>query len=217
MNLEQARFNMIEQQIRTWDVLDSTVLDVMRDVPREEFVSARHRKLAFSDLRIPIGHDQFMMKPIEQGRMLQGMQLSGHERVLEIGTGSGYLTACLAQLTDSLTSIEFHADLARQAGQRLEEHSDAAIEMLQGDVLVAEFADDAFDVILVTASAATVPDVFSRWLSPGGRVLMVLGHAPAMEAVLLTRSSDRRWMQESLFDTDMPRLIGAEDAPVFEF
>jgi len=217
VNLEQARFNMIEQQVRTWDVLDSRVLDVMREVPREDFVPARHRKLAFSDLRLPLGHDQYMMKPIEQGRLLQGLQLEGDERLLEVGTGTGYLTACLAQLAGQVTSIEIQPALADQAAQQLNAMQVSEVELKQGDVLQAEFNDHAFDVILVTASAAQVPECFAQWLRMGGRLLIALGQSPAMQAVLLTRATDQRWMTESLFDTDIPRLIGAEDAPTFEF
>ena len=217
MNLEQARFNMIEQQVRTWEVLDPRVLDVMRDIPREDFVPTRHRKLAFSDLRIPLGHQQVMMKPIEQGRILQGLALEGHEHVLEVGTGSGYLTACLLNLAGRVTSIERIEALAEQAVNNLSGFALDRVELQQGDVLNADYAEDAFDVIVVTASVSRVPDSFSRWLRNDGRLLIIRGHSPSMEAVLLTRTADRRWREESLFDTDMPRLIGAEDAPTFEF
>ncbi|MEM7054464.1 MAG: protein-L-isoaspartate O-methyltransferase [Pseudomonadota bacterium] len=217
MNLEQARENMIEQQVRTWEVLDSRVLSVMREVPREDFVPARHRKLAFSDLRIPIGHEQIMMKPIEQGRALQSLNLEGHEHVLEVGSGSGYLTACLAQLAAQVTSIERIEALAELAKSNLTEHLDGKIALQQGDVLSAEFPAQGFDVIVVPASVASVPECFSRWLKTDGRVFIVRGQSPAMEAMLLTRTADGRWREESLFDTDLPRLIGAEDAPIFNF
>ena len=217
MNLEQARFNMIEQQVRTWEVLDPRVLEVMRGIPREDFVPTRHRKLAFSDLRIPLGHQQVMMKPIEQGRILQGLALEGHEHVLEVGTGSGYMTACLLNLADRVTSIERIEALAEQAASNLSGYALDRVELQQGDVLNTNYAEDTFDAIVVTASVARVPDDFSRWLRKDGRLLIIRGQSPSMEAVLLTRTSDRRWREESLFDTDMPRLIGAEDAPTFEF
>ena len=217
MNLEQARDNMIEQQVRTWEVLDARVLEVMREIPREDFVPARHRKLAFSDLRIPIGHEQVMMKPIEQGRALQSLGLEGHEHVLEVGTGSGYLTACLSQLAHRVTSIERIEALLEQAQGNLTDFAGDAIELHEGDALSAEFADEQFDAMVVTASVAELPEHFSRWLKTDAGLFIVQGHSPAMEAKLLTRTADRRWREESLFDTDLPRLIGAEDAPVFDF
>jgi len=217
VNVEQARTNMVDQQIRSWEVLDSRVLEVLREVPREAFVPARHRKIAFSDLRIPLGHDQMMMKPIEQGRLLQGMALRGDDEVLEIGTGSGFLTACLAKLSKAVTSIEIIGDLAEQANANLEGHGANNIDLHIGDVLEAGFDDGAFNVMVVTASVASIPDQFVRWLRPGGRMFIVRGKAPAMEALAVTRSESGRLAEQSLFDTNLPRLIGAEDAPVFSF
>jgi len=217
VNLEQARTNMIDQQIRSWEVLDSRVLDVFREIPREEFVPARHRKLAFSDLRIPLGHGQFMMKPIEQGRLLQGLALTEGEKVLEIGTGSGFLTACLARITGNVTSIEILTDVAEQAQANLDARGIEGLHLITGDALEAGFDDGAFDAIVVTASVASIPEKFVRWLKPGGRLFIARGQSPAMEALVLTRSDSGRLSEQSLFDTDMPRLIGAEDAAVFTF
>lgn len=217
MNLEQARTNMIDQQIRSWEVLDSRVLDILREIPREEFVPTRHRKIAFSDLRIPLGHGQFMMKPIEQGRLLQGLALAEGEKVLEIGTGSGFLTACLAAMTGNVTSIEMLADIAEQAKANLEARGTEGVDLRTGDVLDARFEDGEFDTIVVTASVASIPEQFVRWLRPGGRLFIVRGRSPAMEALVVTRSDSGRLSEQSLFDTDLPRLIGAEDAPVFNF
>lgn len=217
MNLEQARTNMIDQQVRSWEVLDSRVLDVLREVPREEFVPTRHRKLAFSDLRIPLGHDQVMMKPIEQGRLLQGLALAKGESVLEIGTGSGFLTACLAKMTGHVTTIEIIEEIAEQAKTNLEARDTEGVQIKTGDVLEAGFDDNEFDAIVVAASVASIPDQFVRWLRPGGRLFIVRGQSPAMEALIVTRSDSGRLSEQSLFDTDLPRLIGAEDAPVFNF
>jgi len=217
LNLEQARTNMIDQQIRSWEVLDSRVLEILRETPREEFVPTRHRKIAFSDLRIPLGHDQVMMKPIEQGRLLQGLALTEGEKVLEVGTGSGFLTACLAKLTGNVTSIEIIGDIAEQAMANLEARAPEGVDLKTGDVLDAGFGDGEFDAIVVTASAASIPEQFVRWLRPGGRLFIVRGKSPAMEAVVVTRSESGRLSEQSLFDTDLPRLIGAEDATVFSF
>jgi len=217
VNFEQARSNMIEQQVRTWDVLDSRVLDVMRSVPREDFAPARHRKLAFSDLRIPLGHDQVMMKRFEQGRCLQSLALDGGERVLEVGTGSGFLTACLAALGAQVTSLEIIEALAEQAQKSLAAASVEGVEVRHADVLETGFDPGAFDAVVVTASVPAVPERFAEWLKPGGRLFIVRGRSPAMEALLLTRTESGRLSEESLFDTDLPRLIGSEDAPRFEF
>lgn len=217
MNLEQARSNMIDQQIRSWEVLDGRVLEVMREIPREEFVPARHRKLAFSDLRIPLGHGQIMMKPIEQGRLLQGLALADGEKVLEVGTGSGFLTACLARLTRNVTSIEIVDGIAEQAKANLEARETDGVKLLTGDALAADFGDAEFDAVVVAASVASIPEKMIRWLRPGGRLFIVRGMSPAMEALAITRSDSGMLAEQSLFDTDLPRLIGAEDAPVFAF
>lgn len=217
MNLEQARTNMIDQQIRSWEVLDSHVLEVLREVPREEFVPVRHRKLAFSDLRIPLGHSQVMMKPIEQGRLLQSLALDSEDKVLEIGTGSGFLTACLARMAADVTSIEIIEEIADQARANLEARGVDGIELKTGDALKTGFGEAEFDVILVAASVASIPEQMVRWLRPGGRLFIVRGQSPAMEALVVTRTESGRLSEDSLFETDLPRLIGAEDAPVFKF
>ena len=217
MNLEQARVNMIRNQVRTWEVIDDRVLDVLRDVRREEFVPALHRKLAFSDLRIPLGHDQVMMKPIEQGRLLQSLSLGHDDEVLEVGTGSGFLTACLRRLAARVTSLEILESLAAQAGNALAAQGVDDIDLRTGDVLDADFAEGSFDAIVVTASVPGVPEAFARWLRHGGRLFIVRGRSPAMEAMLLTRTESGRFLEQSLFETDLPRLIGTEEAPRFQF
>lgn len=208
---------MIQHQIRCWEVLDGRVLDVLREVPREEFVPTRHRKLAFSDLRVPLGHDQVMLKPNEQGRLLQGLALEGGETLLEVGTGSGFLTACLARLAGHVTSIEILESLAEQAHATLDAQGVAAVDLKVGDALDAGFSDGQFDVVVVTASIASVPDPIVRWLRPGGRLFIVRGQAPAMEALIVTRTQSGRLSEASLFETDLPRLIGGEDPPAFKF
>jgi len=217
VNLEQARANMITQQVRSWEVLDARVLEVMRDVPREEFVPARYRKLAFSDLRIPLGHGQVMMKPIEQGRVLQSLALGDGERVLEVGTGSGYLTACLARLGGVVTSIEILEGLAAQAHGNLDSNGQPDVDLRVGDVFEQQFKPAAFDAVVVTASVPGVPELLAGWLRPGGRLFIVRGESPVMEALLLTRTESGRLHEESLFDTDLPRLVGTELPPAFEF
>lgn len=216
LNLDRARFNMIEQQIRTWDVLDGRVLEVMGDVPREDFVPARYRKLAFADLRIPLGHGQVMMKPVEEGRMLQALAIQPGERVLEIGTGSGFIAACLAALGAQVTSVEILDELADAAAARLNRLGFEGVHTMTADGL-AELGLEPFDALVVTASSAELPSALLSKVKPGGRLFGVRGQAPAMEAVCLRQLGPGRWLPESLFETDLPRLSGAEDKPVFEF
>ena len=217
MNLELARSNMIDSQIRPWEVADGRVLNVLREVPREEFVPTRHRKLAFSDLRVPLGHDQVMMKPNEQGRLLQSLALDGQEKVLEVGTGSGFLTACLGRLAGHVTSIEIIESLADLARAALDAQRVEGLDLKVGDAFKAGFGDGQFDVVVVTASLASIPDPIVRWLRPGGRLFIVRGQSPAMEALIVTRTASGRLSEDSLFETDLPRLIGAEDPPTFKF
>ncbi|MDZ7791935.1 MAG: protein-L-isoaspartate O-methyltransferase [Xanthomonadales bacterium] len=217
LNLEQARANMVEQQVRTWEVLDPHVLDAMREVPREDFAPADYRRMAFSDLRIPLPHGQVMMKPIEEGRMLQALEIQPGHRVLEIGTGSGFTAACLAHMGASVLTIDIVEELAERARRRFERLSIDGIEVRHADALGDFDPGEAFDAVVVTGSAAEVPDRFRQWLKPGGRLFAVRGFSPVMEAVTMTRSEQDHWQVDSLFDTDLPRLIGAEDRPQFEF
>lgn len=217
INLEQARFNMVEQQVRTWDVLDPAVLDTLREVPREDFVPGRYRRLAFSDLRIPLPNGEVMMKPLEEGRMLQALQIEPGQRVLEIGTGSGFTAACLSRLGAEVVSVEIHRDLADGARSRLEREQVEGVEVVCADALGDYTPQTSFDALVVTASIAEVPERFLDWVVDGGRLFAIRGFSPAMEAVCLTRATSGRWHTDSLFETDLPRLVGAEDKPVFEF
>lgn len=207
---EQARQNMVENQVRTWEVLDPRVLDVLRNVHREDFVPARHRNLAFADMELPIGHDEVMLKPVVEGRLLQALAPQAGEKVLEIGTGSGFLTACLARLASSVTSIERHADLAEAARARL-----AAAQVRNAKVETIDvFGDfqpgEAFDAIIVGAAAFALPERFRNWVRPGGRLLAIVGESPAQQVTLYQRAADSRWSSVSLFETDLPYLHGAE-------
>jgi protein-L-isoaspartate(D-aspartate) O-methyltransferase len=210
-DLEHARFNMIEQQVRPWSVLDPQVLQVLQDVPREAFVPERFRSLAFADTNIPLGHDQVMMAPVVEGRLLQALAIHPQENVLEIGTGSGFLTACLARLGQRVTSIEIFPELVDAAASRLAEQQIANISLLTGDAF--ELLDDAqrFDVIAVTGSIPQLSQEFHRNLKTGGRLFVISGQLPIMEAQLVTRISDNQWTRESLFETCMPPLLNAPE------
>ncbi|RFF28538.1 MULTISPECIES: protein-L-isoaspartate O-methyltransferase [unclassified Wenzhouxiangella] len=217
LNLEQARSNMVEQQVRTWEVLDPLVLEALREVPREDFAPSDYRRMAFSDLRIPLPHDQFMMKPIEEGRMLQSLEIQPGQRVLEIGTGSGFTAACLAYMGASVLSIDIFEELTERARRRFKRLAIDGIEVRQADALGDFDPGETFDAVAVTGSAAEVPERFRQWVKPGGRLFAVRGFSPVMEAISMTRSEHDHWQVDSLFDTDLPRLVGAEDRPQFEF
>ena len=217
MNFERARNNMVKQQVRTWEVLDNQVLDILEDIQREDFVPVRYRKLAFADLNIPLKFEQIMMKPVVEGRMLQAIELRQDETVLEIGTGSGFITACLARMAKHVISVEIHAELSADAVRTLKEKEAHNLELFVGDAMGGWQPEQAHDVVVVTGSVRSVPEHFLGWVNPGGRLFIVNGDAPAMEARLLTRLNASEWREESLFETDLPRLVNAEQAPQFEF
>ncbi len=215
-NFEQARHNMIEQQIRPWEVLDQRVLDVLARVPREDFVPERYRNLAFGDLAIPLGHGEFMLKPNVEGRILQALAVRPGDRVLEIGTGSGYLTACLARLAASVVSVDIVPDFIESARLKLKAHGLGQAALHAGDAS-GGWGEHRYDAIAVTGSVATVADHWRQSLSLGGRLFVVVGQPPVMEALLITRIGEREWLRESLFETELPPLRNAAPPRVFEF
>lgn len=213
MNLEQARFAMIEQQVRPWDVLDTRVLEALTSLHREDFVAPEHRQLAFADLPLPLAHGETMMKPVVEGRMLQALALEPCDEVLEIGTGSGFITACLARLAREVVSIDRHADFIATAGERISRAGISNVRLETADALAWQ-PNRMFDAIAVTAAVAKVPDTFSHWLKPGGRLFVIRGLSPVQEAVCITRRGETLHV-ESLFETDVPYLHGAEPVPKF--
>jgi protein-L-isoaspartate(D-aspartate) O-methyltransferase len=217
MNFEQARFNMVEQQIRPWEVLDSRVLHLLERIHREDFVPVRYRKLAFADLAIPLDEDQVMMRPKIEARMLQALELETDETVLEIGTGSGFVTACLASLAKRVVSVEIFESLHEAAAVKLRDKSIENVELFVGDVMRGWQPEQAHDVVVVTGSVPDIPEQILGWVNPGGRLFVVTGESPAMEARLLRRTGVTDWTVESLFETDLPRLVNSEEPPEFEF
>jgi len=211
MDFEQARHNMIEQQVRPWDVLDQRVLDVMTTLPREAFVPEQYRALAFADISIPLGQDQVMMSPKLEGRLLQALDIKPDDTVLEIGTGSGYLTACLASLGQHVTSWEIFPELSAAAKARLVEQDIGNVTLEVGDA-TREIADEArYDVIAVTGSVPVLQQQFHANLKPGGRLFVITGKPPIMEALLITRLDADTWARESLFETSLPPLVNATE------
>jgi protein-L-isoaspartate(D-aspartate) O-methyltransferase len=217
MNFEQARFNMVEQQVRPWEVLDPRVLELLEKTHREDFVPVRYRKMAFADIAIPLDHDQNMMKPVVEGRLLQSLELKPDETVLEIGTGSGFITACLAQMAKRVVSVDIYEQFTKEAEAKLKEKDIHNVELETGDAMSGWQPEQAHDVLVVTGSVEDIPDHFRGWVNPGGRMFVVCGESPAMEAKLLTKLNATEWREESLFETDLPRLVNAGKAPEFEF
>lgn len=211
----KARETMVEQQVRPWDVLDIRVLDVLARLPREAFVAETHRALAYADIELPIGFGERMFKPVLEGRTLQSLAIDPGETVLEIGTGSGYLSACLGSLAREVVSLERHADLANAARARLQAQGIANATVHTADVFAWDSAR-RFDAICVTGAVAAIPQRFAQWLQPGGRMFVVHGQAPAMEAVLVRFDGDGQRI-ESLFETDLAYLAGAAPVPAFAF
>ena len=217
MNVEQARFNMIEQQIRTWEVLDPDVLDLLFQVKREDFVPPAQRELAFADLEVPLGHGESMMQPKIEARILQELAVQAHEDVYEVGTGSGYLAALLARRARHVTSAEIHPDLQAAASARLRAAGIANVTLLQGDSARGPLSESAFDVIVLTGSTPVLPQAFLDRLKPGGRLFAVVGDLPVMKAVVVRQPVAGAFQHTELFETLLKPLVNAAQPPRFRF
>jgi protein-L-isoaspartate(D-aspartate) O-methyltransferase len=217
MNIEQARFNMVEQQVRTWDVLDQNVLRLMERAPRDAFVPDAYRTLAYADISVPLAHGQCMLAPRIEGRMLQSLRIDSADRVLEIGTGSGFFTYLLAALAGHVVSVEIEPQLLQSARVRLEAHNAFNITLEQGDGVAGRANGAPYDVIAVTGSMPILDKHLERQLSIGGRMFVVVGDAPAMEAVLIERLAEDQWRRDELFETVIPPLTGAPSRSQFKF
>lgn len=215
MDIELARNKMLGQQVRAWAVLDGTVLDVLASVPRERFVPERFRRLAFADTCIPLGHGEVMMAPPVEGRMLQALALRPSDHTLEVGTGSGFITACLGRLSASVRSIEFHPALAEQARVRLANQAVGNARVEVGDASTLALDMPRFDAICVTGSMPVLDPSFQSHLQISGRLFAVVGEAPAMQAVLVTRVDETVFATEVLFETVLPPLRNAWRVPRF--
>jgi protein-L-isoaspartate(D-aspartate) O-methyltransferase len=217
MNLEQMRSNMVEQQIRTWEVLDQEVLDLLYLVPREQFVAAEHRALAFSDLELPIGEGEKMWTPKMEARVLQELAPKKQDLVLEVGTGSGYLTALLAHRAGHVHTVEIKPKLAALGRANLARHGVDNVTLHAGDGARGWPRQAPYDVIVLTGSTPVLPRALLESLAPGGRLFAVAGEAPAMAARLVTCTAPGAWRTDDLFETVVAPLANAEHPPRFRF
>ena len=216
MNTQYARLQMVNQQVRGWNVYDEEVLAMLRELPRERFVREGFESLAFADVALPIGHGEYMMTPTIEGRLLQALSLDGDEKVLEIGTGSGFMTACLARLADHVTSIDIYADFIDTATTRLSDEGISNVDILQMDA-IQELPEGSFDAIAVTGSIQSFDPRFVEALTPHGRLFVVTGDGPAMHAKLIERTDEHDWQTVSLFETDLAPLVHGAVPPQFSF
>lgn len=216
-DFERARFNMIEQQIRTWEVLDQRVLDLLFRVRREEFTPETHRALAFMDMEIPIGHGEKMLQPKQEARMLQELALDASDRVLEIGTGSGYMTALLASLSAHVYSVDIHSDFTRTAIAKLAQHGYTNVTPETGDAARGWDKHGPYDAIVLTGSVPLLSESFRTSLKPGGRLLAVVGEPPVMEALLITCVGAAAYNTVTLFETCIAPLKNAQQPERFVF
>lgn len=216
MDTEAARQQMIQQQVRAWEVLDQEVLNVLHAVPREMFVPEKYRELAFADTQIPLPHGQQMLAPKVEGRILQALSLSPSDQVLQIGAGSGYLAACIARAAARVRALEIFSDIAEFASANLRRAAvnNAVVETTDA---VQFSAEGAFDAIAVTASLPLWDERWHRALKLGGRMFVVVGSAPVMQAWKITRVGEREWQRESLFETVLTPLINAPRPSAFVF
>ncbi len=216
MDIEQARLNMIEQQIRTWEVLDQNVLDLLNEIRREEFIPDSYKELSFVDTRIPIGHEQTTMTPKVEARLLQSLTIKPDDTVFEIGTGCAYLTALLAKSAKQVKSIDIFPDFIDAAKDKIAKTGLTNIELESSDAYMLLDQSAKYDVIVLTASLSSMDDRFLNLLNNGGRMFVIVGESPVMEARIVTKQDESSWSFESLFEIDLPALIGAEQKETFE-
>ena len=217
MNFEQARFNMVEQQIRPWEVLDQDVLDLLMTVKREEFVPAAYRDLAFTEVEIPIGCGQVMLKPVIEGKVLQALRLAKADSVLEVGTGSGYFAALLAARTEWVRTIELEPELVKLASANLARNGVENVVVVQGDGIAGWAERAPYDVIVVSGGLPFVPQALLEQLKVGGRLFAFVGEAPVMKARLVTCEAEGRFRTEDIFETVVPMLKDAPQRDGFSF
>jgi protein-L-isoaspartate(D-aspartate) O-methyltransferase len=217
MNIEQARFNMIEQQIRPWNVLDQDVLDLLHVVKREAFVPAAYQNLAFADVEIPLPGGEAMLDPKVEARILQELKLKKHENVLEIGAGSGYMAALMAHMARHVTTVEISPELKKLAEQNIAKAGIGNVTVVEGNGAAGWEQGGPFDVIVISGGVETIPEAFLKSVKVGGRIAAIVGQAPAMSCVIVTRVSEAGYDTVKLFETNVKPLSGAPAVSRFTF
>lgn len=209
LNFEEARHNMIVQQIQPWNVRDDKILDLIQRLPREDFVPAKYKEHAFTDTNIPLGNGQEMMSPKLEAYILQALQVQEQDKVLEVGTGSGYFTALLASQSRHVVTVDIDTDIQKHAEEKLNAHQITNVTYEVGDAALGWNKHKPYDVIAITGSLPILPETFQRNLNVGGRLIAIIGDAPAMELILITRIKENEWSHQVLLETDIPALINA--------
>ena len=217
MNFEQARSNMIEQQIKPWNVPNQSVLELISELHREDFVPDEYKRLALSDTRIPLAHGQVTMTPKVEARLLQALDIKPEDEILEIGTGCAYLTVLMAKSGHHVLSIDIHPEFTAQAKSKLQQHDIHNVTLESGDAVHGWQQSSPYDVIVFTGSVPFLEESIQQQLKPGGRLFVITGQSPVMEARLIRRISENDWQDEVLFETDLPALEGATQIEAFTF
>ena len=216
-NFETARFNMVEQQVRPWDVLDPQVLQLLSSEPREDYVPEAYRQLAYADIEIPLDHGEAMMYPRVEGRMLQALDLRPGDKILEIGTGSGFVTSLLAHLGESVYSLEIYPEFSESAAKKLAAHNLTNVTLDVGNGVRGWQQHAPYDAILVTGSVPELYEEFKQQLAIGGRLAIVVGTGVVMEALQVVRLDENSWNTTSLFETELKPLVHADAPRSFKF
>jgi len=217
MNFDVARDVMIKSQLRTWDVIDQRVLDLVARMPRQDYVPAAYRNIAYVDMNIPLGHGEVMMAPKLEARLLQELEIDPQDKILEIGTGSGYMTALLAGLGRQVVSVEIRPEFTAEAAAKLAHHGVRNITLEVGDAALGWDRQKPYNVILITGSLPILPEAFRQSLAPGGRMIAIVGRAPAMEVRRIRRLDAQSFQEDSLFETVLPPLVNATEPSRFVF
>ncbi len=217
MNIEQARFNMIEQQIRPWNVLDTDILDLLHVVKREQFVPAAYQNLAFADAEIPLPGGEAMLNPKVEARILQEIGLKKHENVLEIGAGSGYMAALMAHRAAKVTTVEVNAEIKALAEQNLAKAGIGNVTVEQGNGAAGWDKGAPYDVIVISGALEVLPEAFLKQVKVGGRIAAIVGEPPAMEFNIVTRTGENSWNTVKVFETNVKYLSGAPAVSHFQF
>jgi protein-L-isoaspartate(D-aspartate) O-methyltransferase len=217
MSYHNARTNMVKQQLRTGDVLNESILSLYDRILRHDFVPEQFADFAYSDMQIPLNHHQRMLTPLEEGKILQALDLKGHETVLEVGTGSGFFTALLSKLCHQVLSVDYYSDFTDQAARKLKEYECTNVELVTGDAFQGWLDEAPYDVVVFTGALEKITETHRLLVLPGGKLFAILGKSPIMQGRLYELSHDEVWQEFILFETNVPPLIDKAKPKEFVF